>query len=349
MFRRIVTLAVASMFVLALAVTGALLPVPYVALQPGPTADTLGTLQEGEPVIDVEGRRTYPTKGHLNLVTIAYAGGPDDQIDLFTALRGWLDPRVAVVPRRAVFPEDQSVEEFVQQTSQQMTQSQRNATAAALRELDIPVSTEVTVRGTQQDRPARGVLRKGDVITAVDGTEVANSSEVVRLVSGRNPGQEVTITVRRDGETKDLRLSTAPDEQEPERAVVGALLEDRLDYPFTVRYHIGEVGGPSAGLMFALGLVDKLTPGSITGGKFVAGTGTIGSDGRVGPIGGVTQKMIGAQDAGAKIFLTPSGDCPVAGETVPDGLRLVRVDTLHDAVEALDAIRTGDGTVPTCG
>lgn len=347
MSRRLATLSITSVLVLALGAAGALLPVPYVALQPGPTTDTLGMVRK-KPVIAVEGHRTYPGKGHLNFVTVAYRGGPQDQIGLLTALRGWLDPRVAVVPQEAIFPPDQSVEDFVEQTSNAMTGSQRDATTAALRELDIPVSTQVLVHGTEKGYPANDVLKKGDVITAVDGRKVSDTREVVRLVSRHRAGEEITITVRRDGETKELPLTTATDREDSNRVVVGATLEERHSYPFTVRYHVGDVGGPSAGLMFSLGLIDKLTPGDLTGGKFVAGTGTIRSDGRVGRIGGVAQKMIGARAAGATVFLTPSGDCAAAARTVPDGMRLIRVDTLHGAVEALDAVRAGRGSVPTC-
>lgn len=348
MSRRIATLAVCSALVMALSAAGALLPVPYVALEPGPTTDTLGST-DGKPVIAVEGRRTYPTEGELNFVTIAYHGSPQDQIDLLTALRGWIDPQVAVVPQSAIFPEDQSVQEFVERTSQAMTESQQNATTAALRELDIPVSTSAVVRQVEKGYPARGVLRADDAIVAVDGTKTSNAQEVSQLVSRHRPGEEVTITVRRDGETEELRVATTAAEERPDRAVVGVQLETRHTYPFTVRYRVGDVGGPSAGLMFSLGLIDKLTEGNLTGGESVAGTGTISANGKVGPIGGVAQKLVGAREAGATTFLVPADDCPAAARTAPDGLRLVRVDTLGDAVEALNALRAGDGSVPSCG
>lgn len=197
MSRRLVTLAISTALVLALGAAGVLLPVPYVALEPGPTTDTLGSL-DGKQVIAVGGRRTYPTKGELYFVTIAYRGSPQDQIALLTALRGWLDPQVAVVPQSAIFPEDQSVNEFVEQTSQAMTESQQNATTAALRELGIPVRTRVVIRGVEKGYPAHGVLRTGDVIVAVDGTETPSARAVSELVSRHRPGEEVTVAVRRD-------------------------------------------------------------------------------------------------------------------------------------------------------
>ncbi|MQA88040.1 MAG: PDZ domain-containing protein [Streptosporangiales bacterium] len=347
MSRRLATLAVSSALVLALGAAGALFPVPYVALEPGPATDTLGKSGD-KPVIAVEGRRTYPTEGRLDFVTIAYRGSPQDQIGLLTALRGWLDPQVAVVPQSAIFPEDQSVDEFVEQTSQAMTDSQQNATTAALRELGITVRTSAMVRDVTKGYPAHGVLRAGDVIVAVDGTDTHDAEAVSRLVSRHRPGEDVTITVRRDGQTKELRVATTKAEEPPGQTVVGVRLEARHTYPFAVRYSVGDVGGPSAGLMFSLGVIDKLTPGSLTGGRSVAGTGTITADGTVGPIGGVAQKLIGARESGATVFLTPSEDCSTAVRTAPEGLRLIRVETLHGAVESLRALRTGNGPIPSC-
>jgi len=126
-------------------------------------------------------------------------------------------------------------------------------------------------------------------------------------------------------------------------------IRDEADYPFSVEISLKDVGGPSAGLMFALGIVDKLTPGSLTGGKFIAGTGTIDDSGHVGAIGGIAQKMVGARRKGATVFLSPAGNCAQARDTVPDGLRLVRVKTLSDAVEALEDLKAGRvDEVPTC-
>jgi PDZ domain-containing protein len=130
--------------------------------------------------------------------------------------------------------------------------------------------------------------------------------------------------------------------------VVGVLMQGSYKFPFDVDINVGDVGGPSAGLMFSLGILDKLTPGEITGGKRIAGTGTIDSAGQVGPIGGIAQKMVGARDSGATVFLTPADNCAEAVKAVPEGLRLVKADTLHDAVLALDALRTGKGAVPAC-
>lgn len=348
MSRRAATFAVASLLVLALVVFGALLPVPYVALLPGPTTNTLGEV-DGKPLIVIEGHRTYADKGHLNLVTVAYRGSPNDQIDLLTALRGWVDPHVAVVPQQELFPKGQSVKQVLRETTRQMQQSQESATTAALRELHIPVTPRVAVAEAEKGYPAYGVLREGDVITRVDGKDVDAVGEVAKLVSAHEPGETVRLTVERGGKDRRVEVRTTGAKDQPGHAVVGVILRADNQYPFTVDIRLHDVGGPSAGLMFALGIVDKLTPGSLTGGRFVAGTGEITPAGEVKPIGGIAQKMVGARSAGATVFLTPAQNCAAAEKTAPGGLRLVKVTTLRGALQALRALRTGKGEVPSCG
>jgi len=346
MSRRSLTLLVAGVLVLALGIIGAIMPVPYVILSPGPTVNTLGA-QDGKALIQIDGHRTYPTSGHLNLTTVTYQGGPGARLDLFTALRAWFDPKQAVVPQEALFPPNESQQQVDQENAAQMTGSQESATAAALSELKIPYDTAVAVGDTTKGMPADGKLKAGDVIVAVDGTKVTDADKAAQLISGRKPGKEVRLTVRRGGKTQDITLKTAAGEQH--KAMVGVAVKQQFEFPFKVHISVGDIGGPSAGTMFALGMIDKLTPGDLTGGRFVAGTGEITPDGQVGPIGGIQQKLRGARDAGATVFLTPKDNCKDAAAARPDGLRLVKVDTLHDAVQALDALRTGKGKVPACG
>lgn len=364
MSRRALVLLVSGALVLILGLAAALVPVPYVALVPGPTSDTLGS-SRGKPLIEVKGRQTYPTDGHLNFVTVAYRGGPGDRIDLFSALRGWVDSDVAVVPEETIFPKDESVKEVEQQNTAQMQSSQEVATAAALRELDIPVTTSVQVQATQPGMPAHGKLRAGDQISGVDGTDVGNVQQISAAVSRHKPGEAVTFTVKRaakdqqgkddggdgkpaEAEEESVKLSTVPSKEKSGKAAVGVLMQERYVFPFTVKISVGNVGGPSAGLMFALGIYDKLTPGSLTGGRFVAGTGSIDPDGSVGAIGGIQQKMIAARNAGATVFLTPEANCPDALAAAPEGLRLVKVDTIKDALSALDTLRAGKGAPTGC-
>ncbi|WP_283135643.1 YlbL family protein [Rhizohabitans arisaemae] len=355
MSRRPLTLIVATLLVLALGVAGAWLPVPYVVLSPGPTENTLGTLK-GKPLIAISGRQTYPTDGKLSLVTVAYQGGPGARVDLFMALRGWLDPTVAVVPEETIFPKATTVKEVEEQNTQEMTDSQQLATAAALNELKIPIGSGVMVAGTQKGKPAEGKLKAGDEIVDVDGQPVKDLEQVRKLVGAHKVGDEVRFTVKRteqgkgapSGTPTTLTVTLTTVAGADKQPVVGVVMSPMFKFPFDVRISVGEVGGPSAGLMFALGIVDKLTPGDLTGGKSVAGTGTITPEGAVGPIGGIQQKMVGARDAGATVFLTPAANCADALRAVPDNLRLVKVETLHGAIQAMDALRTGSGKVPSC-
>jgi len=347
MSRRVVVLAVAGFLTVLLAAVAALLPVPYVALQPGPTTNTLGSVGNTE-LIRIDGRRTYPDKGHLDLVTVSVQGGPRQKLDLYTALHGWLDNSIAVVPEETVYPKGESAQEAEQQSTAEMNDSQENATTAALRSLGIPVQTSVVVQDLPAGSPSAGKLRKGDEIVSVDGKPATGGASLRDAVTAHNPGDTIPIVVRRDGRNVTTAVTTAaaPDDG---RTVIGVVTRDKASYPFSVKISLKDVGGPSAGLMFALGIVDKLTPGSLTGGKFIAGTGTIDDAGKVGAIGGITQKMIGARHNGATVFLSPAENCAEARSTVPDGMRLVKVRALSDAIASLDALRAGrTADLPRC-
>ncbi|WP_084957556.1 PDZ domain-containing protein [Thermoactinospora rubra] len=342
---RALTLLVSGFLVLALGVVGAFLKVPYVVLSPGPTENTLGEVSK-KPVIAISGRQTYPTSGALRLTTVEYKGGPTNRIDLMTALRGWIDPAVAVVPEATIFPPDQTAQQVEEQNAVEMTNSQDNATAAALTELKIPFTMAVTVVSTEKGMPAHGVLQKGDEIVSIDGKPLGGVDEAVAAVKAHKPGDTIVLGILRNGSRQEVSVKAAASPQNAAR--LGVSMQAKYKFPFEVRINVGEVGGPSAGLMFSLGILDKLTPGELTGGKSIAGTGTITPEGEVGPIGGIAQKMVGARKAGASVFLTPEDNCAEAVKAAPDGLRLVKASTLHQVVQALDALRTGRGTVPSC-
>ncbi|MGZ3115769.1 S16 family serine protease [Streptomyces sp. H62] len=249
-------LAVCALPVVALLATAVFAPLPFSVAQPGLTADVLGRNQ-GAPVITIEGAPTHRTTGQLRMTTIE-ATGPDAGVHLGDVLGSWFDTDRAVMPRDAVYPNGDGVEEIEEYNEEQMKESQDAATAAALGYLDL------------------------------DGTDV------------------------------DVRLR----------------LED--------------VGGPSAGLLFSLGIIDKLGAGDLTGGRVVAGTGTITPAGRVGAVGGVPLKTQAARRDGATVFLVPKAECSDARAELPDGLRLIPVTTLKGAVDSLQALETGKGEVPAC-
>lgn len=345
MSRRALTLLVAGFLVLALGISGAWVTVPYVVLSPGPTENTIGSV-DNKPVITISDRQTYPTSGTLSLVTVSYQGGPQARPDLLTALRGWVDPTAAVVPEESIFPREQTAEEVEQENTAEMTNSQDNATAAALTELKIDYSMVPTVLSVEKTAPAAGRLKPSDEIRTVDGKPVTAVDQVAAAVKAHKPGDEIVFGVVRDGKPQDVTVTSVAGKQGT--AMVGIVMQARYKFPFKVSISVGDVGGPSAGMMFALGIIDKLTPGELTGGKSIAGTGTITPDGKVGGIGGIAQKMVGAKNSGATVFLTPADNCAEAVKAAPDGLRLVKAETLHGAMQALDAIRSGKGEVPSC-
>jgi Lon-like protease len=332
--RRTWTLLVSLGLAMALGLLGALATVPYVALRPGPTFDTLGVVA-GKPVVDIKGTQTYPTSGHLNMTTVSVV----DNVTLYGALALWISGRSALIPRDEIFPPGLSERQVQKQNQQQFQDSEANAKAAALRYLGFPI--KVVVGQMVPDSASSGKLAAGDRLLAVDGEEVRSAQQVVDRLAGSHPGQLVQLRVQRgDVPPQEMAITLGAGAQ-PGRGYLGIGLAERPDVKFDVTITLADVGGPSAGLMFALAIVDKLTPGALAGGTFVAGTGEIASEGQVGPIGGISLKMIRAREAGASVFLVPAGNCPEALQHAPGGLRLARVSTLVDAVHSRDEIRGG--------
>ncbi|GAA2256634.1 PDZ domain-containing protein [Kitasatospora cystarginea] len=349
----------ATLMLIALLCVSVLMKVPYTEMSPGPTYNTLGT-QDGtdQPVISITGHQTYPVSGHLNMTTVQVTGARY-QPSLVSMVVGWLRDDVLVVPRENVYPEGQSDQQAQQQNAEEFASSEDSAKTAALTQLGIPVGTEVVVNSVVAGSPSEGKLHAGDQIVAVDGTPITAVTEVAKQVTKHKPGEAVEFTVAPHG--KDSAEPNPADEQKVTvttaratdgsgRAIVGIGPGVVHTYPFKIDIGLQDVGGPSAGLMFSLGIIDKLTPTDLTGGKFVAGTGTISDDGKVGPIGGISMKVIAARNKGAEYFFTPADNCAEAARNTPGGLRLIKVNTLADALKALDEIRSGQtSALPSCG
>ncbi|MGW0860529.1 YlbL family protein [Streptomyces sp. NPDC002690] len=357
--RRTATMLASTLIFIALICVGVVLPVPYAEMSPGPTVNTLGDAN-GDPVLKISGRKTYPTSGHLNMTTVRVTGA-DYNMNLVEAVYGWLAHDSVIVPHDTLYPDGKTEEQSTQENAEEFSQSQESAKVAALKELDIPVTSRVIVSTVVKGGAAEGKLHAGDVIKSVDGTAVKDPADVAELVSKRDAGQDVTFTVvpaeraaaaekagKEPEGSQDVTLTTRKADDDG-RAIVGIQAGTDHTFPFEIDINLADVGGPSAGLMFSLGIVDKLTPGQLTGGKFVAGTGTIDDDGTVGPIGGINMKLVGARNAGARYFLTPDENCAAAAADTPSGLTLVRVKTIDDAKKSLDKIRTGDtAALPSC-
>ena len=332
-----------------------LLPTSFVIQQPGPVFNTLGSTQnasgEDVPLISVNGAQTYPTSGALDLLTVQVVGSRERTPSWFELALAWFDRSRAVLPLDDVFPQGQSTEQRNQESAVMMVDSQKEATAAALTHLGYDVKPMVRVYSLTDDSPATGILQKDDIILAANGQAITETDEL-RSIINAGSGAPVTLTVERAGGT--LNETVTPKEVTSDGKtlwLIGVSTMHDYDFPIDVTIQLDNVGGPSAGMMFALGIIDTLSDGNLNGGEQVAGTGTIDASGTVGPIGGIRQKMYGAVDAGARWFLAPEANCDEVVGHVPDGLRVFSVGTLDDALTALKAIR-GDGDVealPTCG
>jgi Lon-like protease len=350
-----------TLLLIAMLCAGLLIQVPYAEMSPGPTVNTLGE-HDGEPVLNIKDHRTYDTSGHLNMTTVRVTGA-DYRMNLLEAVGGWLEHDSAVVPHSTLYPEDKSAKEVDQQNAEEFSASQESAKVSALRELGIRVPSYIVVGSVVKGGASEGRLHAGDLIRSVDGKAVKNPESVADVVTRHKPGEKVRFEVvpaakvkaaqkagkkpsARDAEQITVGTKKAEDDG---RAIVGIQPATGHIFPFGIDIKLADVGGPSAGLMFSLGIVDKLTREDLTGGSFVAGTGTIDDKGKVGAIGGIQMKTVAARAKGAKYFLTPSANCQAAAKDRPAGLTLVKTGTIGDAMDALKKIREDDtGGLPRC-
>jgi PDZ domain-containing protein len=337
---RTIVMLIAGFAAVLIGLVAALLPVKYAILQPGPVLNTLGPDAKGTKLITISGRTTYPTSGQLDLTTVSVVGGPDRPITLFQVVAGWLDRSSAVVPQEEVFAPGQTQQQSEAENKAEMVSSQESATAAALSTLGIKVPTTLTVAGVDESAPAADVLADGDVIQAVNGQTITDLKKLRAVLQETKAGGDVKVQVKRKSGTPTLTVGTVASSVDG-HTVLGVYIDPTFTFPFSVKIQIEDIGGPSAGTMFALGIIDILTPGDLTGGKKIAGTGTIDADGVVGPIGGIRQKLVGARNAGAGYFLAPADNCPEVLRHIPDGLTVVKVATLNAARDAVTAIAAG--------
>lgn len=342
---RAITLAALTVLTSLLIAAASVLPLPYAVSGPGPTVDTLGEYK-GVRLITIDGAETFEPSGELLMTTVSVAGGPGYPVTLSAVLQGWFDRTRSVSPAETVFSPDEDRDEIDERNQASMISSQENATVAALEELGYEVPTVLTVVEVLEGSGAVGVIEPEDVLTEIDGTPVLSFSELSARMDQVEPGQDVTVGLIRDGEPVDLEVTTTAD---GDRALLGVLIDPEFDLPVDVQIEIQDVGGPSAGTMFALGIIDTMTEVDETGGATVAGTGTMDLTGDVGPIGGIRQKLAGAVRDGATWFLAPEENCDEVVGHVPDGLTVVKVGTLHEARIALEAIGAGEtDDLPAC-
>ncbi|MDI2099681.1 YlbL family protein [Ruicaihuangia caeni] len=329
-----------------------MLPAPYVIERPGPVFDTLGVVETpaGDvPLIEIPDEPTYPTEGALSLLTVSVVGTRERPPSWIELVPAWFDPTRSVVPVDSVFPEGLSREQSAERSRIEMENSQREAIAAALTELGYRFSSVLTIAEVIPGGPADGKLQAGDVVVSFNDETFTDVTGLRAAIADNGTDRAGEMVVRRNGVEQRVELRPELSDSEPATPMVGVYVGSEYEFPFEVDIQLENVGGPSAGMMFALGIIDKLTPGALNGGEAVAGTGTISATGAVGPIGGIRQKMYGARDAGAEWFLAPSANCDEVTGNEPHGLSVFRVDTLDDALDALRGIASGDvAGLPVC-
>ena len=328
-----------------------LVPLPYVVYSPGPTVNLLGKVDKRE-IVQVEGdTKVYRDDGDLRLLTVSPTG-PDATVNLAEAMAAWISPSRAVYRYRDIYQADDTADQVEEQGQVQMVSSQDAAVATALTELGYDYDTYVQVLGIQRGGPGDGSLEVRDRILAVDGTKVNSLDATIKAIQDVPPGQKVSLRIVRGAKTETVRITTTKSQADPEKSALLVTIGPGYSFPVDVKVRVGEnIGGPSAGMMFSLAIYDTLTPGSLTGGSDIAGTGTIDENGNVGPIGGIQQKLSAAQDAGAKLFLAPADNCDEVrgGPYDEDTMRVLKVKTFHDAVSDVTAWRKDhDAKLPAC-
>ena len=330
--RRVRTLLVGAVLFIVLFIASLTMPVPYAVLSPGPTFNTLGKDTNGTEVIVLHGKASRPVSGHLNMTTVNVSTA--DSISVIEAIKGWLLHDEIVVPRSAVYPPGQSEQDVNRQNQQDFTDSRNSAVSAAMCELGYPKSFGI-VSLTPASK-AKAVLKPGDQLISLDGRSISDIKKLSAVLAGQTPGASVSVTVQRSGKQLTVPVTLITPQQTGQKgASIGIAVADGCLGPFTVDISLADVGGPSAGMMFALGIIDEAGTRDLTAGAFIAGTGTIDPSGAVGPIGGIQLKMVAARQAGATVFLAPAKNCSDVRGNVPKGLRVVKVSTLHGAVQAL--------------
>jgi PDZ domain-containing protein len=268
-----------------------------------------------------------------------------DNLTLGQALTLWMSGREQLVPRDLVYPPDKSKDEIDEANNEEFKQSENSAEYAALGYLKY--AQAVTVQNVTKDGASAGKLQEGDAIDGVDGVPVRSLEQFQGIMEKTKPGQEVVLDFRRKNAppgVATIKLKSNPDKP---HGFLGIGVVEAPWAPFKIDFNLANIGGPSAGLVFSLAVVDKLTTGDLSGNKFVAGTGTIASDGKVGSIGGITHKILAAHEAGATVFLVPADNCDEAKSAHEDGIDLLKVDTLTRAVDSLKALSAG-GEAPHC-
>ena len=354
--RRLRRVLAAGTFILVVAVAIAAFTVPInvVIEAPGPTWNVLDNgSSSDQDVLKVKGTETYPTEGALRMTTVSVSGCPGYPVTTADLIAAWFSSDRRIVDRNEVCPQDQTAEQVEETGKAQMTASQDAAVIAALVETGKAGAMHLTVTEVTEQQTSTEV-KAGDVLETMtpeggQTTTLTSFSQLRELMTTIPEGTRVTLGVRRGDQKASAALTTIAPQEGTTGSLLGLSLKISIDSKVEATFGLSDVGGPSAGMMFALGVVDEITPGALTGGKDISGTGMIDISGQVGPIGGIRQKMAGARKAGSTFFLAPTSNCDEVKGHEPEGMKVFAVGTLHEAVTATKAIASGDTSgLATC-
>ena len=354
--RRLRRAVVAGSFILVVALIAAvfLVPVNAVIEAPGPTWNVLDNgSSSDQDVLKVSGTETYPTEGALRMTTVSVSGCPGYPVTTADVIAAWFSADKRIVDRNEVCPQDQSAQQVEETGKAQMTASQDSAVIAALIETGMAGAMHLTVTEVIEQQTSTEI-QAGDVLETItpeggEATTITSFSQLRELMTTIPEGTRVTLGVNRSEQQTTAALTTIAPQEGTTGSLLGLSLKISVDSTVEASFGLSDVGGPSAGMMFALGVVDEITPGSLTGGKDISGTGTINMDGQVGPIGGIQQKMAGARNSGSRFFLAPASNCDEVRGHEPEGMQVFAVSTLHEAVTATEAIASGNTSgLTTC-
>lgn len=321
----------------------ALLPVPFVRLSPGPLFNTIGEAR-GKELIKISGVETYATTGALNMTTVSETGGPYGQLILFDAVVAWFNPTQTVIPTSQQYPNLTDREQVKAESRRMFSTSQANAIAAALDYLKIPAEQIVRVDSVVIGAPADGKVEPGDLVLAVNQKPVTTSEQVVEYVQAEKPGTKIILTLKRNEEVFDVAIISEESKVKPGAASVGVAIGPSIDPPFDIEFELEDVGGPSAGMMFTLGIIDELSAKEITFGKKIAGTGTVNVIGEVGPVGGILQKIAASEKAGMDLFLLPLVNCNNFSKASFGKMPVIAVQNIAEAAFAIETFATTQST-----
>lgn len=332
---------------------------PMVINYPGPTFDVLGKDDKQTPLIEVKGAKTYPdNNGELRMTTVSSLGGPGSMVSGWDLIVAAFSPNTTILPEEMVYPRNVSSKDIKKLGVQQMDQSQLSAEAVALESLGYDVNITWSVAEIAKDSPAAGILHKKDVVQTIarpgqTPLNVHTVEDLRKFLDTVPSGDTVELGIIRNGEAQTVSMKTAPVRKANGKIGKGSQLSIYLasdvDVPLDITFHLQDVGGPSAGTMFALGIVEQLTPEHLTGKSVIAGTGTIDLAGKVGPISGIEQKMAGAKADGAKFFLAPAQNCNEVVGNIPKGLTVAKIGTFSEALDVVQKIRDGKTSeLPQC-